>query len=550
MKTFILTLSIGVLPLSFASSSEIPDAIPGEYIVKMKKGFSPKKVFNDRMKIVGELKLGNRIYARVRGNSNVLKKFEQIEYFEPNYRVKEDVIASDKLAKQQWAIENTGKNEPYSYYKTMGIPGIDLSLGSAWKDTDGDQSIIIAIVDTGVDYNHPDLKDNIWVNTLEASGVDGVDDDGNGIIDDIHGATYLTDFEKGDIVENGDPMDDRGHGTHVAGIIGAIHNKLGVAGTMNRVSIMPVKFLGKDGGSTFDGMLAIKYAIEAGARVINNSWGGGGYSKSLEDAIKFAAAKDIVFVAAAGNDGTDNGIFKHYPSDYQVENVIAVAAHHSGNGLAPFSNYGKTVHIAAPGQGIYSTYPGNSYRSLSGTSMATPYVSGAVGLLLSVEPQLSAVEVKKRVMETSVKSLAYLGRVESNGRLNIERLLNNDITSSKIASKNSWKKFKLADVSKERSISIDKPYKDSTKVIYKLQLDKPSSVKFIFDYFDTELVHDYLEIRSETDGIVYSGDLGKDFQTSELYGQNFEFWFHSDAPDSVGDNSHKGFTIREIKIAQ
>ena len=248
------------------------------------------------------------------------------------------------------------------------------------------------MIDTGIDYNHEDLKANSWTNEAEANGKPGVDDDNNGLVDDVHGYDFAN--------KDGDPLDGHGHGTHVSGTIGAIHdNGIGVAGVMADVTMVAVKFLSDAGsGTTADAVLAIDYATSLGVDVMSNSWGGGGRSEALFDAIKRANEKGIIFTAAAGNSSSDNDQSPHYPSNYEVDNVISVAAHTNGDGLASFSSYGRrTVHVAAPGHKILSTVANNSYDVYSGTSMATPHVSGVLGLLLSKEGNLTVAEVKERL---------------------------------------------------------------------------------------------------------------------------------------------------------
>ena len=228
---------------------------------------------------------------------------------------------------------------------------------------------------TGVDYNHEDLRNQMWVNSGEIPG-DGIDNDGNGYVDDVYGYDFHN--------NNGDPMDSNGHGTHCAGTIGAeAGNSIGVAGVSWKPQIMALKFLGASGGSTADAIRALDYAVMMGAQISSNSWGGGGYSQALVDAIDAAAEANHLFIVAAGNDGRDNEITPTYPCSYDRPNMICVASTDSANDISSFSNWGTTVvHIAAPGSRIYSTYPNNQYEFLSGTSMATPHVSGVAALVL------------------------------------------------------------------------------------------------------------------------------------------------------------------------
>jgi subtilisin family serine protease len=271
-------------------------------------------------------------------------KDQRILRVEPNWRLHVCAVPNDTRYPQMWNLNNTGQSG--------GTPGADISAPEAWDITTGDPNIIVAVVDTGVDYQHPDLAANIWTNTAEANGVTGVDDDGNGYIDDIHGYDF--------VMSDGDPMDRYGHGTHVAGTIAAIgNNALGVVGVNWHCKIMACRFLDASGsGYTDDAISAINYAVANGAKIINNSWGGGDYSTLLEDAITNARDHGVLFVAAAGNDASDNDTVPFYPASYNVSNVIAVAATNRYDALSSFSNFGhNTVHLGAPGEEILSSVP-------------------------------------------------------------------------------------------------------------------------------------------------------------------------------------------------
>jgi subtilisin family serine protease len=233
----------------------------------------------------------------------------------------------------------------------------------------------------------------MWVNAGEVPD-DQIDNDGNGYVDDVYGYNFYG--------KNGDPMDDGSHGTHVAGTIGAVgNNAVGVVGVMHDVKIMALKFMGgPDGtGSTSDAVLAIEYATQMGATLTNNSWGGGGYSQSLYDAIAAAGAADQLFVAAAGNANNNNDLNANYSDSYNLDNIISVASSTSADNLSSFSNFGNTtVDIVAPGSNIYSTVPEASYGSKSGTSMAAPYVAGVLGLIYAANPSIRATDAKAALL--------------------------------------------------------------------------------------------------------------------------------------------------------
>lgn len=307
-------------------------------------------------------------------------------------------------------------NDP-SFSSLWGMTRINAP--QAWDRTTGSRSIIVGVIDTGVDYNHPDLAANIWRNTREIAG-NGIDDDGNGFRDDVRG----WDFANND----SDPMDDQGHGTHVAGTIGAVgNNRVGVAGVAWNVQIMPLKFMrptadGRATGSTLDAIRAINYGVANGARILNNSWGGGGYDTALNNAIANARSRGVIFVASAGNDANNNDTRPSYPANYDQDNVISVAATDSADRLASFSNYGRsTVDIAAPGVGIYSTARGGGYTTMSGTSMAAPHVSGAAALVWSQNPSMSYSQVINALYSSSDVISGLTTTVAGGRRLNVGR---------------------------------------------------------------------------------------------------------------------------------
>ena len=306
---------------------------------------------------------------------------------------------NDTLFGNLWGFVNFGQKDSSG---RAGTKGADASILKAWDLAKGSKNVVVAIIDTGVDYTHSDLKDNIWSMPGNPS---------------VHGYNAIT----GAL----DPMDDNMHGTHCSGTIGATgNNGIGVAGVNWSVSIMGSKFLDKNGsGSTSDAIKAIDWAREHGANVMSNSWGGGGYSAALEDAIKRAESAGITFVAAAGNATSDNDSTPSYPASYRMSNVVVVAASNNVDALSSFSNFGaKTVHVLAPGENIQSTVPGNAYKYLSGTSMATPHVTGAVALLLSREPSLTPAQIRDRLISSSDKIPAAAGKAVG-GRLNVYKLL-------------------------------------------------------------------------------------------------------------------------------
>lgn len=331
-----------------------------------------------------------------------------VDFAQPDYRVSVTGTPNDPSYSSLWALNNTGANS--------GTRGADIGAATAWNFNTGSGSTIVAVIDSGVDYTHPDLAANMWKNTREIAG-NGKDDDGNGYKDDIYGYDFAN--------SDANPMDDNGHGTHVAGTIGAVgNNGVGVTGINWRVKIMALKFLDASGnGYLSNAVKAINYAVANGAKIINNSYGGGGYDQAMATAIANARNKGVIFVAAAGNDGANNDKSPTYPANYSLDNIIAVAATDRNDNVASFSNYGRTtVDIAAPGASIYSTLPGNKYGTYSGTSMAAPHVAGALALLWDQHPTWSYRQVLDTLL-ANTDAVAGTSEKVVTGRLDIGKAM-------------------------------------------------------------------------------------------------------------------------------
>lgn len=348
-----------------------------------------------------------------------------VRYAEPNWIYTTDATADDPLY--------TGGSLWGTYGATTTPANVYGSgAGTAWTaGNTGSGDIYVGVIDEGIDYNHPDLAANVWTNPFDP--VDGVDNDGNGKVDDVRG----WDFNGGDNTVYDGTGDD--HGTHVAGTIGAVGgNGAGVAGMAWNVKLIPAKFLGSSGGTTANAARALDYLTDLKTRhglnivATNNSWGGGGYSQTLLDAINRSGDAGILFVAAAGNGGSDsvgdnNDTTASYPSNYACTTnaktwdcVVAVAAITSAGAKSGFSNYGaSTVDLGAPGSAIQSTLPEGRYGSYSGTSMATPHVTGAAVLWAASHPGATPSDIKAAILGNVLATTALSGKTVTGGRLNV-----------------------------------------------------------------------------------------------------------------------------------
>ncbi|MFO0897057.1 MAG: S8 family serine peptidase [Pirellulales bacterium] len=403
------------------------DAAPNRLIV----AFKPETTHAEREKLIAQaghtmlqqLSLIDAVVLSAPGEGEQLleqaawwSKQPGVAYAEPDYVVRADATRpNDPFYGSLWGLENTGQ--------TQGAPGADISAAAAWDIFRGSHQVVVAVIDSGVDYRHEDLAANIWTNPGEIAG-DGIDNDGNGFIDDIHGIDTAND--------DSDPMDDAGHGTHVAGTIGAVgNNSVGVVGVNWNVQIMPLKFLSALGiGFTSDAIAAIDYMTlmktKYGVNIVasNNSWGGGAESQALYDAIAASNAAGVLFVAAAGNSGSNADEFAEYPAAYDLPGIVSVAATDAHDELADFSNFGAaSVDLAAPGVGILSTTPDNTYDTYSGTSMATPHVTGVVALVSGLAPNLSLAEIKDALLASADQRPSLVGKMVSGGRLNAARMV-------------------------------------------------------------------------------------------------------------------------------
>ena len=354
--------------------------------------------------------------------AELLKQRGVIRYHHPDCRrqlirgvpseIRAQATPDDDLYQQLWGLHNTGQ--------LNGTEDIDIDAPEAWDQTTGSSDIVVGIVDSGVDHAHQDLVANMWTNSGEIPN-NGVDDDGNGYVDDYYGVNTLTD----DHTETTDIESDP-HGTHVAGTVGAVgDNNLGVTGVNWNVKLMALKFIDADGGFDSDAVEIFDYVLlminrGVNIKVLNNSWGGPGEAPAaMLEAVEALNEAGVVFVAAAGNEGANNDVVPDTPSAIDVPNVISVAAVDRRGLLPSFSNFGATtVDLAAPGSQILSTLPGNTYDTYNGTSMAAPHVAGVAALMFARNSSLSAAEVRTRMLENVVDLSALDGKMVSGGMLN------------------------------------------------------------------------------------------------------------------------------------
>ena len=551
-----LTVATGLV------AADVPH-VPGEIIVKFKigreKSFLKNKLFSSLgIKEEREINLSYDTLSVLKVSDDksilstlsVLKNNPDIEYAEPNFIYKVNPIKQnnsliknlqkssfidfatnapdDPSFDKLWGLKNTGANEPKG---KAGIEGVDINAIKAWDITKGSRAIKIAVIDTGVDYNHPDLKSNMWVNTKEIPG-NGIDDDGNGYIDDVYGYDFAN--------SDSDPMDGNGHGTHCSGTIGAIHNnQTGISGVMADVSIMAIKFLSDDGSGSLEAAIkAIDYATIMDVDIMSNSWGGGGRSEALLEAIKRASDKGIIFTAAAGNSSTNNDAKPSYPASYDLPNIVSVAAITAQNGLASFSSYGNTsVHIAAPGQNILSTINDGKYDVYSGTSMATPHVSGVLGLLLAKEGRLPHEALRERLTMTGVPVAGLKGKTLTASRIDAYNLLTNTRPEKSGPKDNLWK-------SREMVLESAHPYLENVNETQTIKIPGAKYIRVKFTKFELEKGYDYVRLADFAGNTVEKvTGTGSNYTSDYIDGDTVTINFVTDRSMSMW-----GYLIQEIEV--
>lgn len=549
--------------MAISASSAEDMRIPGEYLIELKvpgkEGL--EKVRSSLAKTFGktnikELRLfqTDQRLAKIKvledtsteSISSFLQNHPAIQHFEPNYRVKITALPNDTDFGKLWGLHNTGQTDG----EDLGRAGRDISAVAVWdQGYKGSRKVLVAVIDTGIDLEHPDLKENLYTNPGEKGSLanNGIDDDGNGFIDDYMGWNFVG--------KNNNPQDDHNHGTHCSGTIGASgNNGIGVVGVNWEVSLLPVKFLSDKGsGTTEDAIESVKYATLMKADITNNSWGGDDYSKLLEDAIAEARDAGILFVAAAGNDwGSDNDVTPHYPSNYDLENVISVAASTNWDWFAWFSNIGATtVDIAAPGYNILSSVtctrdlqgvcktPLVKYDVFSGTSMAAPHVAGAAALLKSLNPGWTYSELKARMMDTAEPVRIFDGDIVSGGRLDLESAVRGWRLPDPGPGASEW-------VDVPYSLESAHPYVNKFKENITIHVPGAKYMRIVFDELELEDNWDYITL-SDANGLVFDefDGAGKGIATKAVAGDTIQFQFSSDT-----EKTFYGYLISRVQVVK
>lgn len=442
-RSLIAALSVSVLlaacgqPQSPAGSTPQAAAAPfvaGEVLVQLSGGLSAQTLTTLGSLGVQSLETLSRaggaalLRAQITDGQTVEQKIAHLQaspvvrFAEPNWIYQHQAVPTDSYYTNGtlWGMQGDASTPANAYGS---------QAAEAWAaGHTGSDSVYVGIIDEGYQFDHPDLRGNAWLNPFDP--VNGRDDDGNGYVDDTRGWDFAN--RDNTVYDGGTRGTLDAHGTHVAGTIGGTANDGGVVGVNHNVTFISGKFLGRRGGSTADAIKAVDYFVDLKARhglnivALNNSWGGGGFSQALLDAVVRSARANILFIAAAGNSGTNNDTTASYPSNYDTtagagyDNVIAVAAIDRTGALASFSQYGRTsVDIGAPGVAITSSVPSNKYASYNGTSMATPHVAGAAALYASTHAGATAAQIRQAILNAAVPTASLNGKTVTGGRLDV-----------------------------------------------------------------------------------------------------------------------------------
>ncbi len=459
----------------------------------------------------------DKVIKELKSNPNVL-------YAQPDYAVKSSSLPQDPKFGEEWGLSNTGQTvagEPGTT-GVVGTSGIDINALKAWDVTTGNSTTIVGVLDTGIDINHQDLKDNIFLNLNETKD-NGIDENQNGYIDDVNGWNFADDNNS---VFSSSVSDS--HGTKVAGVIAAQLNDKGIAGVAPNIKLLPLKFMKGEVGYTSDAIEAIEYAKSLGIKIINCSWGSSEFNQALYDEMENSG---ILFICAAGNEGKDISKSGFYPAAYDLPNVISVAALNNQGGLLASSNYGKNVQVGAPGSGIITTAPGNTYEAASGTSIATPFVTGIAALINSIDSNVTAESIALRINNSVTPLDGLKKKVSSEGIVNAFGAINDSsVYYGKTNGKSKWSKKNpdgditlyvqtVSDKLKEQIHYGEKGINPVTGNYSKSFTDM--SVPSVGDGMDINIVRTYNSLNDETGSVLgrgwsfgYKGYIQTDSQNS------------------------------------
>ena len=450
------------------------------------------------------------------------------------------LLRPDDFGPYLWGLDNDGSNG--------GLEGSDVGAFEAWDIATG-EGVVVAVIDTGIDTAHEDLRANLWVNEGEVPA-NGVDDDGNGYVDDVHGYDF--------VFRDGDPDDRVGHGTHVAGTIAAVADDgYGVPGLAYGSRVMALKLLDvSSGGSAYTAAEAVNYAVNEGADVINASWGSYGYSTALRNAIQYARSRGVVFVAASGNEGNDNDSNPMYPASYDLDNVVSVAASDRRDRLASFSNYGQRVHLAAPGVDIVSTWIGSDgWTWQDGTSMASPHVAAAAALLREAAPSLSPAGARDLFMASGARLTYREGDVASGARLDVAAALHRLVGAPSDQDDPEEPEEPEAPVEPPAPAAwtwvpfpIESPHPYPDDWSGQIAIGAPegaTEIKLHFERIDVESGYDFVVVRSPegTKLAEWTGDLGA-VESAALPGQEVRLFLFTDSSVTEWGLKLEGYSWR------
>lgn len=523
-RSILWLMAVILSPLT--AFAENPEVLPGRFVIESYQSRSAEasilKSYNlNTVKILGR---GNTLVSV----ASMSRSASRLEPYDAARDICPELIASGavRACSPDFVLKTTAVPNDPELSQVWGLSApAGINATGAWDISTGSENIIVAVIDTGIDYNHPDLRANMWFNPAEIPG-NGIDDDNNGYIDDVHGINASGSGPRGD------PLDEHGHGSHIAGVIGASSNNgLGVAGINWNVKLMALKFMGSTGVGSISGAVeAINYMTsmkEKGFNLIvsNNSWGGGGYSQPLLNAIEASTRAGVIFVTAAGNTAADNDLNPSYPANYELNDLLSVASIDQRLHLSSFSNTGSTtVDIAAPGTRILSTYAGGGYEYLSGTSMAAAHVSGTLALASSVFNENST-SLIKRLYESGRPESSLTGLVRTSRIVDAYRLLSNIRSPVTVSETELGCGYLTGNASK---------VSPATEGSLLLKADEFQFTRFVLPFSFPFHRNSYSEFFISPNGVIYfeRPPAGQDYQVGEIAPINSIAALHADLSTS------------------